>query len=146
MCLRTRIFGPYRNSGNEFAWEWQNIYPMYSQIECLSEIERHIPELSNVLHKPDCEKSIYKQIIILSEYTAERLYKDELNEVERLFQLAENLYQNGNGMVKSAIENVFVYALTSLLGNRKDSRKKLISLLPMTLFTIYMNQVLHRGC
>ncbi len=93
---------------------------MYSQTECLEEIARNIPALSGALHAPDCEKSIYKQVIVLSEYTAEKLYKEEIAEVERTFYLADNLYQNGNCTVKSAIENVFVYTLTSTLGGPKD--------------------------
>ena len=119
---------------------------MYSKTECLEEIARSIPALSDALHKPDCEASIYKQVIVLSHYTAEKLYKEEIAEVERTFYLADNLYQNGNSMVKSAIENVFVYALTSVLSHAKDRRRNVISLIPITLFTLYMKQVLHRGC
>ncbi len=119
---------------------------MYSQTECLEEIARSIPALSEALHKPDCEKSIYKQVIVLSQYTAEKLYKEEIAEVEQSFYLADNLYQNGNNMVRSAIENVFVYALTSVLGQAKARRRHIISLIPITLFTLYMKQVLHRGC
>ena len=132
--------------GNQFAPTRANRLPMYSQTECLEEIARSIPALSGALHTPDCAQSIYKQVIVLSQYTAEKLYREELSEVEQSFCLADNLYQNGNSMVKSAIENVFVYALTSALGGARDKRKTIISLIPITLFTLYMKQVLHRGC
>lgn len=119
---------------------------MFSQVNLTDEIERVIPTLHDPLHTPACEKSIYKKMGVLSRYVAEKACGNEMAAVKRAFYLVDELYQQGNNAVKGAIENVFVFSLSNTLCRLGSGRKRVLGLIPITLFTLYMKQVLHKGC
>jgi len=119
---------------------------MFTNSNLAQEITRTIPELRSELHKPECEKSVYKQLDVLSHYVADKAAHEELKDVKQAFYLVDNLYENGSSPIRSAIENVFVYSFTTLLMKAGHNRQRLMALIPITLFTLYMNQVMHPGC
>ncbi len=119
---------------------------MNNQPNLTDEIERSIPALHNALHTPECERSIYKQVDVLAHYVADKAAHEELAEVKQALYLADNLYEKGGNSVKCAIENVLVYSFSALLMNAGQNRQKLMALIPITLFSLYMKQVIHRGC
>lgn len=116
---------------------------MYRQTEYSAETERNLHALSIALHAPDCEACVYKQMVVLSQYTAEKPDRKEIAEAKRSFCPADPLYANGNSVVRSEVEHVFIYALTSALGGRaRGARRKFVSFIPNTLYTLYVKQVL----
>ncbi len=119
---------------------------MFSQASLTDKIERVIPALHQPLHTPECQRSIYKQVDVLSHYVADRACEDELSSVKHALYLVDELYQEGNTAVNGAIENVFVFSLSNTLARLGSNRKRLLALIPVTLFTLYMNQVMHKGC
>lgn len=119
---------------------------MFSKANLSDEIERVIPTLHDPLHTPECEKSIYKQVDLLSHYVADTVCHNEVKSTRTALRLVDHLYQDGNGAIRGAIENVFVFSLSGTLSRLGNDRERLLSLIPMTLFTIYMHQVLHKGC
>lgn len=119
---------------------------MFSQANLSDEIERVIPMLHDPLHTPECEKSIYRQVDVLSHYVADAVCDNDVQLTRRALKLIDHLYAGGNGVVKGAIENVFVFSLSGTLSRLGDNRERLLRLIPMTLFTVYLHQVLHKGC
>ncbi len=134
------------NNGNQFALVPAEPKSMYSQANLSEVIERSIPALHKPLHTPECEKSIYKQVKVLSHYLADHIEDKKLTEVSRTLHLANRLYESGSMMVQGAIKNVFVYSFSMLLIRAGEKRKTLLSVMPLTLFSLYMNQVLNCGC
>lgn len=119
---------------------------MFSQANLCNEIERVIPTLHKPLHTPECEKSIYRQVDVLSHYVADTVCENEVKSTKQALKLIDRLYAEGNSAIKGAIENVFVFSLSGTLARLGNNRERLLRLIPMTLFTIYINQVLHKGC
>ncbi len=119
---------------------------MFNQANLSHEIERIIPALQQPLHTPECEKSVYRQMDVLSHYIADSACNNELSAVRQALLLADRLYAEGNSTIKGAIENVFVFSLSGTLCRVGANRKHLLALIPITLFTLYINQVMHKGC
>lgn len=119
---------------------------MYSQANLSDEIERVIPALHDRLHTPECEKSIYRQVDVLSHYVADTVCENEVKSTRQALKLIDQLYQDGNSAIRGAIETVFVFSLSGTLARLGKRRERLLGLIPMTLFTVYMHQVLHKGC
>lgn len=119
---------------------------MFSQANFCNEIERIIPSLHDPLHTPECEKSIYRQVDVLSQYVAETVCGNRIGSTKQALRLIDSLYEDGNAAIRGAIENVFVFSISGTLARLGNNRERLLRLIPLTLFTIYMNQVLHKGC
>lgn len=119
---------------------------MNTQQNLAGEIERSIPALHNALHTPECEKNIYKQVGVLAHYVAEKAVDEDLAEVKQTLYLADDLYEKGTSSVRCAIENVLVYSFSAMLMNAGQNRRKLMAIIPIMLFTLYMKQVIQRGC
>jgi hypothetical protein len=119
---------------------------MFSQTNLSDEIGRAIPALHIPLHTPECERSIYKQLDVLSHYVADAVCDNNVKSTRQALKLIDHLYAEGNGAIRSAIENVFVFSLSGTLSRLGQHRERLLRLIPVTLFTVYMHQVLHKGC
>ena len=65
--------------------------------------------------------------------------------LQRSLQLAALLYTEGEGKVRRAVENVFVYALTQALPMVHTNRAKVLGQLPQPLRHAYFAQVHHTG-
>lgn len=110
------------------------------------EIERVIPTLRQPLHTPECEKSVYRQVDVLSHYISDKASGDELSAAKRALYLVDHLYHEGNSTVKRAVENVFVFSLSNTLHRMGNNRARLLGLIPIALFTLYINQVMQKDC
>lgn len=119
---------------------------MVSPGNLINEIEHAIPALHDPLHAPECGTSIYRQVDVLSHYVADAVYENKVGAARRALKLMDHLYRDGNGAVRCAVENVFVFSLSGILTRLGSNRERLLRLMPMTLFTVYMHQVLHKGC
>ncbi len=85
--------------------------------------------------------SIYKSIQCLVNYTSRRVMQNDLEAVKKCFDVAENLYCNGNTSIRTAIEKVFVYSFSTLIIIwNKEEKMELQSLLPLHLYTAYIQQ------
>ena len=82
---------------------------MFSQANFCSAIEGAIPTLREPLHMPACENRIYRQVDVLSHYVADTVCRNELRAASTALRLIERLYADGNGVLRGAIENVFVF-------------------------------------
>jgi hypothetical protein len=118
---------------------------MINQVEIPLYLEKAIPEISAEL-KSQNKEDVHEQIQALTSFTDKNIRAHNYDEVARCLRTAELLYSKGNAAVKNAVENVFVYSFTRLFSNNPAEKQRLIGIIPMTLYSLYMAQVYHRGC
>jgi len=116
---------------------------MINQQELPVLIEQEIPELSNELVNRDKCANAYRTLHILRDYTREQVKNGDMNAVKRCFKLADKIYTKGNEAVKNAVENVYVYSFSNFLFHDDDRRKLFMRIVPLTLYTLYVKQMLH---
>jgi hypothetical protein len=129
--------------GTYFALKTK-ILAMMNQLEIPAYLHQAIPEIDNNIQQKD--NTPFKLMEVLAHFTADKVRSDDMTTVSRCFRVAENLYERGNGVIKNAVDNVFVYSLTNLLCVRPEKRKYLLSIMPMAIYTLYIHQLRHVGC
>lgn len=82
----------------------------------------------------------------LLDYTGKEIDAHHFKTVKTCFAVAEHLYENGDLLVKNAVENSYVYSFTNLLHNHPKERNTILSIVPITLYSLYIRQCLHPGC
>ena len=118
---------------------------MINQFEIPMYLENVLPELSKRANVPK-KNNAYKLMDELLVYTIKNIKQQNYKVVKQCFKIADKLYCKGNAVVKNAVENVFVYSFTTIFQSCPAQKKKLLAMLPLTLFTVYMSQVYHSGC
>jgi len=116
---------------------------MITQTDLTENIQADIPELSNTLCEKAKGKNVYQVMYTLLDYTHSKIVEHNFNTVKKCLQLAEKLYEKGNGMVRNAVVNVFIYSFSKFLLHDEEDRKVLIGLIPASLYTLYVKQMLH---
>ncbi|CAL1521237.1 hypothetical protein [Chitinophaga sp. MM2321] len=89
-----------------------------------------IPGLSFPMQQLPTTERICKVIHTFADYTGKMIREEQLQEVKRCFTIAGVLYRNGSSLLRNAIESVFMYALSPLLGMQHKA------LLPISLRTV----------
>jgi hypothetical protein len=120
-------------------------YIMISQFEVGGLLRREIPSLASHYcpSKPSLE--VYAFMNYFSDYTKAAIEQQELGTARRCFALADRLFRNGDRMVRSLIENVFVFSFSSMLNCEQEERTHIRTLIPVTLYALYMKQVNRAG-
>lgn len=118
---------------------------MINQLEIPMYIEEALPEMPHELLASK-RNTAYDLLGSLTSFTCKNINDHNYKTVKRAFQIADKLYSKGNGVVKNAVENVFVYSFTRMFNTYPNEKKELLSILPITLYSIYMAQVCHKGC
>lgn len=119
---------------------------MINQYEVPAYLVDELPEMKEELRKASPTLNIFKSIQCLADYTKNKVVSHDLLMVKKCFSLAEELYSRGNTIVKNAIENVVVFAFSSLMYVcSEEERNKLQSMMPLCLHTAYIQQVLKSG-
>ena len=66
--------------------------------------------------------------------------------VYRCLRVMDKIYTRGNIRLKNAVENVFVFSLESITAVCTSTEKrKIMSQMPISLFTVYINQIYKSG-
>jgi hypothetical protein len=89
---------------------------------------------------------IYVSVYLLVNYTRGNIVKGNLTAVKKCFKIADKLYSKGNRIVRSALENVYVFSFSSFPVRDTSEAKQIMGLIPLTLYSVYLKQVLHHGC
>ena len=117
---------------------------MINQFEIPMYLEDALPEISGDLKL--CKKdNPYKLMNTFIDFTSTNIKEHNYQVVKRCFQIADKLYDKGNIIVKNAIENVFIYSFSRLLSGGKKEMNLVLGLIPGTLYSLYMHQVLKPG-
>lgn len=79
-------------------------------------IQSEFPSLAYQL-KPDTDvRQLFKAVQNLADYTKEQLRENNQFEIEHCFRVAHEISEQGSNISKLAIENIFVYSVSNLLG------------------------------
>jgi hypothetical protein len=114
---------------------------MIKETEVLDVLGNELPGMNPILEKTEDVNNIYKTIQCFANFTKSLVSKGDFKEVKHCFQVAENLLKNGNNTVINAIENVYVYSLSSILDLTTPLSLKVKSLLTDSLMKEYRRQV-----
>ncbi|MDR3680893.1 MAG: hypothetical protein P4L41_13090 [Flavipsychrobacter sp.] len=116
---------------------------MINEAELPHIVEQEIPELSGkILDGENCS-IVHSTINALRDHTYDKMEEANFGAVKQCMAVAEKLYKKGNTSVKNAIENIYVYSFSSMLFHDMEKRKMLLGLIPLSLYTVYMHQMLH---
>ena len=113
---------------------------MMHEFEVPAYISGTLPQLKREF-TPGCHA--YDAVQVLTDYTKRMALQHNFKEVKVCMSLIEKLYGKGDTLVKNAVENIFVFSFSSmrLLCNIVEWRM-VQSIMPSTLYTLYMQQVL----
>jgi hypothetical protein len=78
-------------------------------------ISNNVPALTIELSYIKDNNDVYRAIDCLTGYTKAAIREDRLNEVQECFQTAYTLLHEGNRLIQLAVENTFIYSVSSLL-------------------------------
>jgi hypothetical protein len=119
---------------------------MITQYEVPRYLEQQLPVFSCQLQLAALKMNIYQELQHFTDYTKQAILQHNYALVKRCFRLADKLYMQGDSVVKSAIENTFIFSFSSFMS--RDNVEKLIlkSLIPERLFTLYLKQIGKSGC
>jgi hypothetical protein len=113
---------------------------MITQDEVPRLIAGKLPQVKNDLVYAG---NIYQSIQVLCDYTKRMAIEHNFKMVEKCMSLVENIYEKGNTLVKNAVENVFVFSISSLMVLCNIIEWKIVqSYMPASLYSLYIKQVL----
>lgn len=115
---------------------------MINQYEVPALIEDAVPELRRPLHQFPAVFHVYETVSCLSNYTRKQLEDHNYDPAGRCLSVAGRLYERGNEVVRTAIEEHFLPALRSIPVNDALNRIKIYSLVPASLYTLFIQQQL----
>lgn len=89
---------------------------------------------------------VYDAVQVLTDYTKRMALEHDFRELKNCMSLIEKIYEKGDTLVKNAVENIFIFSFSSmrLLCNIVEWRM-VQSIMPSTLYTLYVQQVLRSG-
>jgi hypothetical protein len=119
---------------------------MINQLEVPMYVEEALPEMAHGLLIVNRKNTPYDVMNSLTEFTNKNIKEHNYRTVKRCFTVADRLYCKGNSAVKNAVENVFVFSFTSMLSANAGDKKKLLAIIPITLYSLYMGQLYRSGC
>ncbi|MBC7830201.1 MAG: hypothetical protein H7122_20830 [Chitinophagaceae bacterium] len=118
---------------------------MISKYDAPRLIKNEIPQIADGLYRNTVTNDIYKSVQCLSECTKNAVLAHDYNLSKKCFKLAERLYNNGDVIIKSVIENCFIYSFSSFMPTDKIERMIVKSIIPGPFYNIYLKQVMQSG-
>ena len=99
-------------------------------------------------HKnPSNRPAIFSTIQSLTDQAKRLSFQHDLVGLKHCMNLVQQIYQTGNTAVKNAVENIFVFAFSSILPHCNQMEWRLVqSCMPAELYALYIRQVTKAGC
>jgi hypothetical protein len=116
-----------------------------NETEIVEVLGNELPELNPALERTENINKIYKVMQCFANFTKHHISKGDFKEVKHCFNVAETMLKNGNSTVKNAIENGYLYSLSSVLDLTTPLAQKIKGLLTDSLKKEYNRQVCTSG-
>jgi hypothetical protein len=113
--------------------------------EVLDLLENEFPLINSELKSTSNSVDVYKSIRCFAEFTKTLIFNNNFTEVKHCFNVAEKMLQQGNNTVKNAIENVYVYSMSSILDMATPLSKKTKEIMNDSLRREYNRQICSHG-
>lgn len=114
---------------------------MITENEIPAILSVELPEINNELKKLQSKNNIYKTMQCFVDFTKELAYTGNLAEVKHCFTLAERMLKDGNKTVRNAIENVYVFSVSSILHGSTSMSNEVNALFNGSLRKEYIHQI-----
>lgn len=102
---------------------------MINQYEVPAYLIDELPEIKEEFKGISPTLNIFKSIQCFANYTMLKVKEHNLHIVKKCFATAETIYSKGNTIVKTAMENVYVYSFSKLMNMCTNDEKKNYKLL-----------------
>ena len=118
-----------------------------NQYEVPALIADNIPEVRHELAEQAATGNVNNALTILTDYTYKMCQAHDLSGIQKCMKLADKIYVKGNSLAQSAVKNVFVHAFSLFRISCNHVEWRLLQAkMPMTLYSLYMQQVMQSGC
>ena len=115
---------------------------MIKENEVIELLGNEFPAINNEFERTANFGNIYKAMQCFADFTKQLIKKGNFKEVKHCFVVAEKMLQNGNGTVKNAIENGYLFSVSTIIDIASPVSQKVKSLLTDALKKEYNRQ----GC
>lgn len=119
---------------------------MITHYEVPSLLKAELPRISGDEFPARFSMDIYKSVQCFSALTREAVLGHNHHLARKCFAVAERLYRQGDNIVRSTIENTFIFSFTAFMPKDRVEKLILCSLIPAPLYAAYLKQVMGTGC
>ena len=121
---------------------------MLNQFEIPAFIAGQLPQMGPDLCRNGKPLDVYQSVQALTDYTKRMALQHNFKMVGKCMQVVGKLYEKGNNLVRNAVENVFVYAFSSMMCSCSNLVEWRIiqSYMTPALYAEYIKQVQHPSC
>lgn len=120
--------------------------PTMNQYEAAYEIVTIIPESNNEISKAMGKKNPFAIVRIFTRHIQKLVESHNEVMVRRCLKIMDKIYDKGDVLLKHAVENVFVYSFDTVMSTcDRTERKMIMGIMPMGLYTAYINQIYKSG-
>lgn len=117
-----------------------------NQYEVPALMADELPEIKHELKHLSVLGNINTAMHILADFTNHMIVEHNYAMVQKCMNLANRIYTKGNNLIRNAVENVFVYSFSTLRATCNRTEWKLLQArMPVTLYSLYVNQLLKTG-
>jgi hypothetical protein len=113
-----------------------------SENEVSDILGEELPELNFDLEKVSAGGNIYNVLLSFANYTKNCANVGNTKKLSSCFKVAEKLLNKGNNIVKSAMENVYVFSVSSLLEIVSPIQEQVKKMFPENLKIAYTKQII----
>ncbi len=104
-----------------------------SEHEILDILGDELPGINCELEKIAGGSNVRRMMVCFAGYTRQCAEKGNINTLATCFSIAETLLNKGNHVVKSAVENVYLFSVSSILEIASPFQKQIQQLIPLGL-------------
>lgn len=118
-----------------------------NQYEVPALIADNIPEVRHELAEHANAGNINNTLHVLANYTHRMCQEHDLKGIQKCMKVADKIYVKGNKLVQTAVTNIFVYSFSIFRTTCNSIEWRLLQAkMPITLYSVYMRQVMQSGC
>jgi hypothetical protein len=114
---------------------------MISQVEGIKLIESEFPQLTRLYKRSALSNDINKAIQRLLDFSREAVTDYNLNLSRKCFSLVKMLLNQGDAIIKTAIEKSFIYSFSPFAIKDEAERKRLRFFIPDDFYAIFLNSI-----
>ncbi|MCF0059241.1 hypothetical protein [Dyadobacter sp. CY356] len=116
---------------------------MISQYEGTKLIESEFPQLTNLYKRSSLTTDINKAVQRLLDFSREAVLDYNLNLSRKCFSLAKYLYNQGDMIIRNAIEKSFIFSFSTFFQQDEMEKKRLQFFIPDDFYNIYLKELNH---
>ncbi|WP_118952996.1 DUF7674 family protein [Taibaiella helva] len=117
-----------------------------NHFEAADMIATEIPEVRKEIAAVMTRKNPFQLITIFTRHTRKMIDQHNMSMIDKCMKLMDRLYYKGDQLVRTAIENIFVYRLGSMVATCDTAeRRNIMASIPGNLYSVYVRQFYRSG-